>query len=167
MSSIGGSIKAENGPEGGAVFTLTFSTITERRSSTGQLSPRAAPGQRILVVDDDLEHLQTAKAVIELEEQEVDVAESGRAALERFQSGTSYDLVLCDAGMPGLNGWQVAEQIRAIAPGTRVYLLTGWAQQIADDDPRRHLVSGILPKPMNLDRLRQLLAPGEATTLAK
>jgi hypothetical protein len=36
--------------------------------------------------------------------------------------------------------------------------LTGWAQQIAEDDPRRRWVKGVLEKPMTLESLRDLLA---------
>lgn len=158
MESIGGSIRAENRQDGGASFRLIFQTATERNLSFREPSPKAMPGQRILVIDDDPEHLQMAKAVIELEDQQVEVAGNGKEALDRMRNGAQYDLVLCDAGMPGLNGWQVAGEIRVIAPETRVYLLTGWAQQIPEDDPRRRLVNGVLPKPMNLDRLRGLLA---------
>jgi CheY-like chemotaxis protein len=166
MAEIGGQITAANRPEGGAVFTLVFPTSgtdmihesSDRMSPLPRLSGRV-PSHRILVVDDDLEHLQTTKAVIELEEQDVDTAPSGREAIARIQGGARYDLVLCDAGMPDLNGWQVAEAIRGLAPSMRVYLLTGWGEQLAEDEPRKHLVAGILPKPVNLKRIRSILAP--------
>jgi signal transduction histidine kinase len=158
MAALGGKIKASNRPSGGAIFTLTFPIAVERLVPQRGSSPKASPGQRILVIDDDPEHLIMTKAVIELEEQEVDVAASGKEALDRLRGGARYDLVLCDAGMPELNGWQVAQEIRVLTPDTKVYLLTGWAQQIAEDDPRRSLVSGVLAKPMNLDRIRSILS---------
>ena len=58
-------------------------------------------------------------------------------AIERLRGGVRYDLVFCDLGMPDMNGWRVAREIQDVAPGTTVYMLTGWAQEIADDDPRR------------------------------
>ena len=70
--------------------------------------------------------------------------------------------MLCNLGMPDLNGWEVAEQLRRVAPGVRVYLVTGWAHEIPDDDARRALVAGILPKPLPIDRLEALLAEGAA-----
>lgn len=166
MAEIGGKISASNRPEGGAVFTLVFPTSGtevihdsgDRASSLPRLNGKVA-SHRILVIDDDIEHLQTTKAVIELEEQDVDTAPSGREAIARIQGGARYDLVLCDAGMPGLNGWQVAEAIHGLAPSMRVYLLTGWGEQIAEDEPRKQLVAGILPKPVNLKRIRSILSP--------
>ena len=169
MNELGGRITAGNREEGGAVFTLLFpksggDPINDSGERMSPLPARASfkgvgPGHRILVIDDDIEHLQTTKAVIELEEQEVDTASSGREALMRIQAGGQYDLVLCDAGMPELNGWQVAEAIKGLAPSMRVYLLTGWGEQIAEDEPRRSLSAGVLPKPVNLKRIRSILAP--------
>jgi DNA-binding LytR/AlgR family response regulator len=60
--------------------------------------------------------------------------------------------------MPDMNGWHVAREIQDVAPGTTVFMVTGWAQQIADEDPRRRWVKGVLEKPMTLDRLRDLLS---------
>jgi CheY-like chemotaxis protein len=168
MGELGGRITAANRPEGGAVFTLLFpasgceGTVTdsgERMSPLPRLGPKVGRGHRILLIDDDMEHLQTTKAVIELEEQEVETASSGREALMRIQAGAQFDLVLCDAGMPELNGWQVAEAIQGLAPSMRVFLLTGWGEQIAQDEPRRHLIAGVLPKPVNLKRIRSILTP--------
>jgi CheY-like chemotaxis protein len=171
MAEIGGQIAAANRPEGGAVFTLVFPMSGtdrvhdsgDRPSSLPRLNGKV-PSHRILVIDDDMEHLQTTKAVIELEEQDVDTAPSGREAIARIQEGARYDLVLCDAGMPELNGWQVAEAIHGLAPSMRVYLLTGWGEQIAEDEPRKHLVAGILSKPVNLKRIRSILAPAPQKT---
>lgn len=159
MTALGGKIAAANRQSGGAVITLSFPSSAERLEPKMPRSLKAAPGQRVLLIDDDPEQLMIGKAVIELDEQEVDVAAGGEEALARLRSGSSYDLVLCDAGMPDMNGWQVAEEIQKLAPGTKVYLLTGWAQQIAEDDPKHAFVSGVLPKPMNLDRLRAILSP--------
>jgi CheY-like chemotaxis protein len=110
------------------------------------------------VVDDDLDNLEATRMVMELDGQAVDVARNGSEAIERLRAGVRYDLVLCDLGMPDMNGWRVAREIQEVAPGTTVYMLTGWAQEIADDDPRRKWVKGVLEKPMNLGNLRDLLA---------
>jgi CheY-like chemotaxis protein len=111
-----------------------------------------------LLVDDDRDSLEATKMIMELEGQTVAVAESGAEAIERLRAGGHYDLVLCDLGMPDMNGWSIAREIQNIAPGTSIYVLTGWAQQIREDDPRRGWVKGVLEKPMDLERLRDLLA---------
>jgi CheY-like chemotaxis protein/anti-sigma regulatory factor (Ser/Thr protein kinase) len=159
LTRLGGEISAENRKQGGACFTLSFPLAT-RPSSQPPLPPASSPpsGRHILVVDDDLDNLEATRMVMELDGQAVDVARSGSEAIERLRAGVRYDLVLCDLGMPDMNGWRVAREIQEVAPGTTVYMLTGWAQEIADDDPRRKWVKGVLEKPMNLGNLRDLLA---------
>jgi CheY-like chemotaxis protein len=98
--------------------------------------------------------------------QDVETAPSGPAALARLDHGARYDLVLCDVGMPEMSGWKVAEEVRRRAPDARLFLVTGWAHEIAPDDPRRRLVDGVLPKPLPVDVLRSLLARPAARAAA-
>jgi CheY-like chemotaxis protein len=159
LTRLGGDICAENRPGRGACFTLSF-PIASRPSSPSRPAPSSNPpsGRHILVVDDDIDNLEATRMVMELDGQAVDVARSGSEAIEMLRTGVRYDLVLCDLGMPDMNGWRVAREIHDVAPGTTVYMLTGWAQEIADDDPRRKWVKGVLEKPMNHGDLRDLLA---------
>jgi CheY-like chemotaxis protein len=90
--------------------------------------------------------------------QTVTTAPSGSDAVALFRAGERYDLVLCDLGMPRMNGWQTAREIRAVAPETRIHMLTGWAQEIAPDDPLRALVDGVQGKPLPLEELERLLS---------
>ncbi len=82
----------------------------------------------------------------------------GLEALHRFERGKRYDLVLCDVGMPGMSGWQVAAEIEQIAPGTPIWLVTAWANDIAANDPRRQLVRGVLAKPLDFDEVHRLVS---------
>jgi CheY-like chemotaxis protein len=113
---------------------------------------------RLLVIDDSTELLDTCQMVLEEMGQQVDISASGREAVERVRGGQRYDLVLCDVGMPEMDGWQVARQVRALSPTTKIFLLTGTADQIGSKDPLRKLVDGILLKPIDLEQLEQLLS---------
>ena len=159
LARLGGEITAENRPEGGACFTLSF-PVASRPSRPPPPRPPSAPalGFHILVIDDDAESLQATRMAMESEGQRVDISQNGRDAIERIRLGARYDLVLCDLGMPDMNGWHVAREIQGVAPGTAVFMVTGWAQRIAPNDPRRRWVKGVLEKPATLDRLRDLLA---------
>ncbi len=159
LTRLGGDISAENRAEGGACFILSFPVATQP-SKPPALRRRShpPPPHRVLLIDDDPDSLEATRMVMQLDGQEVDVAQNGASALERQRSGQQYDLILCDLGMPGLTGWHVAREIRKLSPRTPVYMLTGWAQQISDEDPRRRWVNGVLVKPMNLEDLRDLLA---------
>ncbi|MGI5864859.1 MAG: response regulator [Myxococcales bacterium] len=111
---------------------------------------------RLLVVDDSIDILDSLEMVLDDMGYAVDTARSGHEALERMRSA-AYGLVLCDVGMPEMNGWQVAREIRSVSPATKVFMLTGVADQIDDDDPRLGLVDGVLPKPIEIDWLERFL----------
>ena len=102
--------------------------------------------------------------MLELEGQEVESARSGPEALALFDRGEPFDLVLCDVGMPEMSGWHVAREIQRIAPNTSVWMLTGWANEIGESDPRRRYVRGVLAKPLELEQLRSLLTAAPQPT---
>ena len=125
---------------------------------------------RVLVVDDDRDVLEAAGLALEYLKQRVDLAPSGPEAIARFVAGERFDLVLCDIGMPQLDGWQVAREVHALAPRTRLFLVSGCAREIHPEDAQRAGVVGVLAKPLSLEALRGLLAPApepEAMPLAE
>ena len=69
-------------------------------------------GKRILVVDDDAMNLRLAEKLLAKKEYEVMKAESGEECLALLKE-ESVDLVLLDIEMPGMNGWETLEAIRA------------------------------------------------------
>jgi signal transduction histidine kinase/ActR/RegA family two-component response regulator len=161
MRRLGGSISAANRPEGGAVLTLVFPIAREPApAAVARPRQRLDAGHRLLVVDDDAENLEATKLVLEDMGQTVDVAASGAEALALVGGDASYDLVLCDVGMPDMTGWRVAEAIRRASPSTRILMVSGWAQEIAPDDPKLRGVDGLLGKPLGVEALREAIADG-------
>jgi signal transduction histidine kinase/CheY-like chemotaxis protein len=159
LERVRGEISARNRPSGGACFTIAFPTAAPAPSQVPARRSHHPPrGRRILVVDDNLDNLQATKMVMELHQQMVDTAETGSEVIARFSAGTRYDLVFCDLGMPDMSGWRIAQEIQTLAPGTTVYMLTGWAHQVQADDPRRRWVKGVLQKPLNPEMLEDLLS---------
>jgi len=159
VAVVGGAISASNRPTGGACFTLSFPIATPQHAPPPERRTSDPPqGRRILIVDDNLDNLQATKLLMEMQHQTVDVAQTGSEAIARLLAGARYDLVFCDLGMPDMSGWRIAREIQEIAPGTPVYMLTGWEQQIQDDDPRRQWVKGVLHKPMKPELMQDLLA---------
>ena len=130
-------------------------------------APRRAPGLprlRVLVVDDDRDVLEAAGLALAHLGEDVELTASGADAVARFMAGERFDLVLCDIGMPQLDGWQVAREVHSVAPDTRLYLISGWAREFTAEDVRRAGASGLLPKPLSLDALRALLAEEAANS---
>jgi CheY-like chemotaxis protein len=158
MDRLGGKIVAENRAQGGAQLTLTFPMAPRAPAAPARpVEPASATEpperKRILLVDDDPDNLEALGLVLARAGHEVVAAASGPEALAGVERGERYDVAFCDVGMPEMNGWDVVGRIRALAPGLRVYLVTGWAHEIPADDPRRADVAGVLLKPLDLDEL--------------
>ncbi|MBW4443393.1 MAG: response regulator [Plectolyngbya sp. WJT66-NPBG17] len=116
---------------------------------------------RILVVDDIADNCFLLQAVLEQEGYEVELASSGREALNRIEE-QHPDLVLLDVMMPEMNGFEVTQQIRQNdrLPFIPILLVTGYDQFSpaegfefgADDFIRKPIDFDIL-----LDRIRAIL----------
>ena len=89
---------------------------------------------------------------------QVEVARSGEEALEKLQQ-RPVDLVISDLGMgAGMNGWELAEQVRSRYPGVRFALATGWGAQIDPEEAKALGICAVLPKPYRLADMRRLAA---------
>jgi len=158
MESLYGSISAANRPEGGAIFTLRFRcasrTAAKAEQSTDYISAHPC---RFLLVDDDEDNLLALQELLRSNGHQAEIAKSGREGVDRLRSIT-YDAILCDLGMPGMDGWEVARQVRDIAPGVKFYLVTGWARQIQLETDHPVEIAGILSKPVDFAEIEKLVA---------
>ena len=127
----------------------------------GEARPHEA-GRRILVVDDNRDAADSLRLLLELSGHEVAVAYSGQ---DGVQTAEHYqpDVVLCDIGLPGLDGYEVARQLRD-NPATATARLIAMTASGQDEDRRRSHAAGFeqhLVKPVGLDVLRRALnGPG-------
>ncbi len=85
-----------------------------------------AEKRRILVVDDEDALRTVLSAELNSEGYEVGTAADGIEAVSELQK-MKYDLVLLDIKMPNMNGFEVLKVIKEKHPGTRVIMLTGFA----------------------------------------
>src|SRR6266850_3341652 len=79
---------------------------------------------RILVVDDEPSLLGYIRTLLEVSSYSVETASSGTEALERVQRGFSPDVVLLDMLMPGMDGINTLEHLRAMDPAMKVVMLS-------------------------------------------
>jgi len=85
-------------------------------------------GEKILVVDDDDSMCQFLSIMLRKEGFEVTTVKDGRSAIEKIKE-TGFDVVITDIKMPGMDGLQVLDEIKAIDPSTPVVIMTGFASQ--------------------------------------
>lgn len=155
----GGSVEAKSAGAGkGAEFIVRL-PLTE--SAAAPERHKAAEGkarQRVLVVDDNADAGHTIAMTLELMGHEAKAVLDGSRALDvapRFRP----DLVLLDIGLPGMDGYEVAQRLRAIpeVAQARLVALTGYGQR---GDRRRGFESGFddyFVKPISPEVLEQLL----------
>jgi CheY-like chemotaxis protein len=113
---------------------------------------------RVLVVDDLVDAAVTMARLLRLMECEVRTAHDGHTALTTA-SEFLPDVVLLDLGLPGLDGYEVARQLRS-QPGTArsfIIALTGYGHAAARDDALAAGCDDHLLKPAGIDQLLALL----------
>jgi CheY-like chemotaxis protein len=113
---------------------------------------------RILIVEDSRDTAESLGMLLEMLGYEVAVAETGPAGVQRALDWRP-DIVLCDIGLPGLDGYGVAAALRANPATARVRLIaiTGYGR---DEDRCRSLAAGFdahLIKPVDPAVLQRLL----------
>lgn len=112
---------------------------------------------KILWVDDDKAICELAKEILDCLGHEGDVAGSGKKALEYLAIKT-YDLVITDLGMPGMTGWQLADEIKKIyKEKIKVAVVTGWGFQVSEEEMVAHGVGYVLGKPVKLKDVESLI----------
>lgn len=113
----------------------------------------AAPGQRILVAEDDEQVARWLKRVFEDDGHEVEVAHTGTDGL-RLALEQTYALLVVDVDLPELDGLSVVRRLRAAGRQVPVLIMTGLA---SDADVERGLDAGaddFLTKPVSVQVLR-------------
>jgi len=149
------------GPGRGSEFTVTLPAVlskTEKAAGHNSGTIKTAP-QKVLVVEDNLDAAETVGALLTVFGHEVQIAHNVPDALKRAESFRP-DVVLCDIGLPGMSGYELAQAFRNSPTLRATYLIamTGYGQE---DDKRRALESGFdhhLTKPADPEVLERLLA---------
>jgi signal transduction histidine kinase len=159
----GGTLEAaSDGPGRGARFTLVLPTANAPADAVARPAASAGAVQdRILVIDDDRDVADSVAMVLEGMGAEVRVAYGGPQGLALLRD---FDpkFVLLDLGMPGMDGYAVAEAIRSRFPDRRPILvaLTGFGH---DAELRRAREAGFehhLVKPAEIGALQAIFAAG-------
>ncbi len=152
----GGDIRVETQVGHGASFMV-------RLPVTSAAAPEPPPAVdeerrrqgRILLVDNEPQVLAVLCEMLVEAGHAVTPAVGGADAVSAFAPG-KFDLVLSNLGMPGTNGWEVAERVRAADPTVPVVFVTGWGLTEADRERCRRLgIQHCVFKPVTPAELRR------------
>src|SRR5690606_15153331 len=159
----GGDLRATSeGPDLGATFTLTLPRV-ESLPAGEQESPAPTPAFTgdglVLVVDDNVDAAVSLAQLLELWGLRTRMVHDGRAVLPAIEECVP-DLVLLDIGLPGMDGYQVAESIRADPRwrSLRLIALTGYGQAGDRERSREVGFDAHLVKPVDFSLLESLLS---------
>ena len=139
----GGSVQAESALPGKGIRFRIALPITDSGEAQTTAAVSDAPGQRslrILVIDDNPDVGTSLEFLLKASGHTLAVAISGRQGVELARQQRP-DVVLCDIGLPDIDGYAVARQLRSMSETASTYLIavSGF---VSEEDQRRSLAAG-------------------------
>jgi two-component system CheB/CheR fusion protein len=165
----GGRVEAHSAGAGkGSEFVVRLPLDTPAQRGKAQAPAaggRAAEPCRVLVVDDNLDNLESTAMSLRLFEHEVETADSGRRALA-IAAEFKPEVVVIDLGMPDMDGLELARQIRERSEdGVRLVALSGYGHDEARRRARSAGFARYLVKPAGPEDLNEAI--GEVRAAAR
>ncbi|MDQ3474240.1 MAG: PAS domain S-box protein [Acidobacteriota bacterium] len=167
----GGSVSVSSGGVGrGAEFMISLpitTEVAEPRKTGGLVQPDALTGLRILVVDDSADTVDMLRTLLEMDGAMVSTAGGGPQALEILEK-ESFDVILSDISMPGMDGFELLSRLRKLPSGrdVPVLALTGFGRA---EDVERAKSEGFfshITKPVDVAQIVAMLQKLPARTNA-
>jgi len=164
VTQSGGSISVDSTPSIGTTFTLSFPLLAERQDiaaarSEDPLAPPPLAGARILLVDDD-ELVRDALAIsLRDEGYSVVTAADGPQALQLYEDGTEFDVVVADVVLTAaMSGPLLAQMLRERNPSLKTVLVSGYTRDKLTATGRLPPGVSFLQKPVSMETLASHMA---------
>jgi len=154
----GGEIQVSSEEGKGTTFLLSLPVAkgwSEKLPEKVACMKKEGPAKVLVVEDNDLNREMFGRYLTELGHNPV-LAADGKEMLPILER-ESFDLVITDLSMPGISGWQVAEQVKKRSPNMPVILVSGWAIQQDDARLRESGIDFILQKPCTLSDFQEMV----------
>ncbi len=138
---------------------MTMSPEPSPQATKKDAAVHSTQALRVLVVDDNVDAAQCLSMLLQAAGHDSRTIHDGLMALDAVRD-FQPDAILLDIGLPGLNGFEIAKQVRLLTGPTRILLvaMTGYGQE---SDRQRSLEAGFdhhLVKPAAFSKLQQILA---------
>jgi two-component system cell cycle sensor histidine kinase/response regulator CckA len=156
VRAVGGAVRVESSAGEGTRFVVLL-PASSREAVPEKVATTKSDGDargRILVVDDDERVQQVAVRMLRGRGFEVSTACDGRSAVEAVRE-TDFDVILLDAVMPGMTAAETFDALRALRPGVKVLMVSGFDMEQAAGDLLDRGLAGFVGKPF---RTQQLVA---------
>jgi signal transduction histidine kinase/DNA-binding NarL/FixJ family response regulator len=165
--AMGGEIGVESAPGRGSTFWFTVAL----EAATGEAVREAVRADvavrplRVLVAEDNPINQQVALGLLRRQGHEVDVVADGRSAVEAVRAHP-YDVVLMDAHMPGMDGFEATREIRRLPAGKGRVPIIALSASVLPEETEQCLAAGMdghLGKPIDPTALAAVLSQHAAT----
>lgn len=116
---------------------------------------RSEPAYRphVLLMEDEMNIAKGLEMVMREEGYEVDLADTGQGALDKFRA-SEFDLLVADLRLPDMDGMDVVQHVREKRPRTNVVIITGYPSVSSAVEAVRMGVSDYLRKPFTEDEFK-------------
>ena len=161
VQNHGGAIAVRSEVDRGTTFEILLPHAAEIEAGEApRRSERAAAGTgRVLVVDDEDGVREVAADLLASLGYDVTTAADGFAAVSRYKElREQVDVVLLDLAMPGMDGRECFRALKAIDPGVKAVLCTGYGFNVAAQQLLDEGMLGIVAKPYEIERLSDAIA---------
>jgi signal transduction histidine kinase len=162
----GGTVAVHSEGEGfGSEFRIQLPVSAQRLPHHGTAPATEIPARacRILVIEDNADTNSLLNNILAQEGHIMTSALDGRSGLALAKENI-YDVIICDIGLPGMNGYEVIEQLRLHSsnPLPCLIAMTGYNQAGSRARATEAGFDHYLVKPVVLDNLRNLIPSGES-----
>ncbi|MDY0745357.1 ATP-binding protein [Paucibacter sp. R3-3] len=159
-----GTVTVESSPQG-SIFTVRLPAALDQPAAGTpdeqnvqyHASAHGVPPCRVLVIEDNEDARTTLCTMLELDGHSVSTAADGRQGLSLLL-GEKPDVAVVDIGLPGLSGFELARESRRSGYAGRLLALSGYGSDADVAQALRHGFDAHLAKPVDPQRLRDLLA---------
>jgi len=129
---------------------MVMTTLRENTAINFEVPPH------ILVMEDELSVAKGLEMVLSEEGYRVDLADTGRLAMEAFRQ-KRFDLLVADLRLPDIDGMEVIKQIKAEKPETEVIVITGYGTTATAVTAMKLGVHDFLPKPFTEGQIKMAI----------
>ncbi|HKQ57718.1 MAG TPA: ATP-binding protein, partial [Candidatus Eisenbacteria bacterium] len=152
-----GTIEVESQPGRGTRIAMSFAAAPPREEAPPDaLAPAPPAALSVMVVDDEPSVRELLIDILGSLGVPAEGRTGGAAALEGFRP-SRFDLVLTDLGMPGVDGWQVCQSMRALDQAVTIAFVTGWGEGVDLDRVRRAGAQTVVPKPFSIEDIEAVV----------
>ena len=155
VSRSNGSIEVKSKPDKGTEVLIRLPISSDNDKGTNEVDSEiieVKDEKRLLIIEDELTIREIYEGILRPKGYNLVMTESGEEGLELFTKG-KFDLIICDLGLPGMNGWEFIAKVRQNNNHIPILVITGWATADNKYKKKELNIQKILAKPVSVEDL--------------